>query len=56
MEKLKMFAIWSVICLIWVIFVSLFMYGINMMFGTIGIVVVSVSIFIYYLYNLYKIW
>jgi hypothetical protein len=56
MEKIKMFGIWAVICLIWVIFVSLFLYGVNMMFGTIGIIVVSILFFMYYIYNLYKIW
>lgn len=56
MEKLKMFGIWAVVCLIWVIFVALFMYGVDMMFGTIGVIVVFVLVFIFYVYNLYKLW
>ena len=56
MERIKMFGIWALICLIWVIFVSLFLYGVNMMFGIIGIIVVFLLGFIYYIYNLYKIW
>ena len=56
MEKFKMFFIWAGILLTWLIFVALFMYGLNMMFGTIGVIVVFVLVFIYYVYNLYKLW
>jgi hypothetical protein len=55
-DRIKMFFIWAGILLTWVIFVALFMYGVAMMFGTIGVVVVFILAFIYYVYNLYKIW
>jgi hypothetical protein len=52
----KMILIWSLIGILWLGIATLIIYGIYTFFGGVVLSGFLIGMFIYYIYNLYKLW